>query len=147
MIVSVTRLRLRSVLYLPGFFRYAIPSQRSSTHAQGFVDGRLIPETMLTFWTITRWQSEADMRAWRGSGAHGRSMSKLAAWCDEASVARWESPDDTTFPTWQDCYRRLVESGRFTPVNHPSTNQSAKQIPEPHYHNESRSMSFTRANP
>jgi hypothetical protein len=100
---------------------------------------------MRIFWTITRWNSESDMRAWRGSGAHGKSMSKLAVWCDEASVARWEANDSTAFPTWQECYRHLTESGRFTPVDRPSPDQIERKIPLPNFRRERQSMSFQRA--
>ena len=132
-VVSVTRLRLRSVLYLPGFLFYATASRREMERVQGFVDGRLIADAKLTFWTITRWRAEDEMRAWRGTGAHGRSMPKLAGWCDEASVARWEVGEDAEFPDWPECYKRLCHSGRFTPVNRPSRAQSAGVIREPDF--------------
>ncbi len=71
MLVSVTRLRLRSRWFLPGFFVHATRSRKQAETAAGFRDGKLISEGLRVFWTITRWDSENDLRAWRGRAAHG----------------------------------------------------------------------------
>src|SRR3712207_7769762 len=49
-----------------------------------------------TFWTMTVWESEKDMRAYLMSGAHKKAMPKLASWCSEASVAHWRSEEHTS---------------------------------------------------
>ena len=39
------------------------------------------------FWTRSLWRDSAAMRTFMQSGgAHGTAMSKLAHWCDEASL-------------------------------------------------------------
>ena len=120
MIVSTTRLRLRSWRYLVGFARDTLGSLRQAKAAAGCLDGQLLFERRRTFWTVTRWSSEAAMRAWRGSSAHARAMPHLLEWCDEASVVRWEAPEDAPFPTWEECHRRMVSQGRPSKVRHPS---------------------------
>ena len=142
MLVSVTRLRLRSVLYLPGFAFYAQGSLKQMRQANGFVDGRLIPDGLFIYWTMTRWTTEAAMKAWRGSGAHGKSMRKLAGWCDEAAAGRWLQEEAAAFPGWQVCYERLLSEGHFTPVDYPSKDQAAKLIAMPDYSREQRGLSL-----
>ena len=125
MIISVTRLRLRSWRQVAGFARHTLASRRQAIAAPGFLDGRLLAERRLTFWTITRWASDDAMRQWRAAGAHGRAMPFLMEWCDEASVARWEQPDDTAFPSWQDCRTRMANEGRASLVSRPSDAQKS----------------------
>lgn len=123
MIASLTRLRLRSVRFLPGFFLYAQRSRQEMQQASGFLEGRLLADKHLTFWTFSFWSDAEAMKAWRGAGAHGASMQKLKHWCDEASVARWEVAEGTAAPDWQACHHRLVTEGRLTPVLQPSAAQ------------------------
>jgi hypothetical protein len=94
---------------------------------------------------MTRWTSEAAMKAWRGSGTHGKSMRKLAGWCDEAAAGRWTEEEGEAFPDWKICYERLVSAGHFTPVDKPSRNQAAKVIVEPDYGRAKRALSFAHS--
>lgn len=125
MIVSVTRLRLRSWRQVAGFMRHTAASLRQAVGAAGFLDGRLLAARRFTFWTVTRWSSDDAMRQWKATGAHGRAMPFLMEWCDEASVARWEQDDDAPFPTWQECQRRMARQGRASLVRLPSDAQIA----------------------
>ena len=131
MIVSATRLRLRSWRHAAGFARYTAVSLGQAVLAPGFMDGRLLAGPRLTFWTVTRWSSDDAMRRWRSAGAHGRAMPFLAEWCDEASVARWEQPGGAPFPTWPDCAGRMAGEGRASRVRQPSPAQKAGAAPEP----------------
>lgn len=117
--VSLTRLRLRSIRFLPGFFFHAVRSQRQVRRAPGFLGGALLPDSRRAFWTMTIWDSEASMRAYMTDGAHRAAMPKLLAWCDEASVAHWEQ-DEAVLPTWQDADRRMRQMGRPSRLRHPA---------------------------
>jgi len=117
--VSLTRLRIRSVRFVPGFFLYALSSERQVRKAQGFMNGALLPDQSWTFWTMTAWDSEQSMRAFMTSGAHKQAMPHLLHWCDEASVAHWTQPD-AALPAWTEADARMQESGRASKVNHPS---------------------------
>jgi quinol monooxygenase YgiN len=128
--ISVTRLRVRSVFYLPQFIWYTLRSQRQVTRAEGFLAGRLMRDPGNAFWTVTAWKDEAAMRAYRGSGAHMKAMPKLLDWCDEASIAHWEQ-DGAELPAWSEAHRRMVAEGRMSKVKHPSQAQLAKQIAAP----------------
>jgi quinol monooxygenase YgiN len=128
--ISVTRLRLRAFWYLPQFIRLASQSTRQAEQASGFLGGKLLPEASKAFWTITAWESEEAMRAYRNTEAHRRAMPKLLEWCDEASVAHW-SQENPALPDWQEVHRRMLKEGRMSKVNHPSSSQIANQIASP----------------
>jgi hypothetical protein len=128
MLASVTRLRVRSLGFLPIFLWYTFLTQRQVERAAGFFGGRLLVDSRRTFWTLTVWESEQRMKGFRGSGAHARVMSKLGKWCDEAAYSHWPTEG---VPTWQEAYERLVEEGRLSRVEYPSKNHIDRQFPKP----------------
>jgi hypothetical protein len=67
-LASVTRLRVRALSYMPGFLWHAFLGQRHAKRAPGFVGGALLVDAHRTFWTLTVWESEKAMKAFRGSG-------------------------------------------------------------------------------
>jgi heme-degrading monooxygenase HmoA len=129
-LISVTRLRVRSFLYLPGFLWDTLHSVRQVQRSPGFLGGRLLVNARYVFWTMTAWQDEAAMNAYRTGGAHRQAMPKLLNWCDEAAVVHWtqESPE---IPAWQQAQQHMSEKGRLSKVNHLSAMQAAQQIPAP----------------
>lgn len=122
--VSVTRLRLRSVRFLPRFVVHTLRSIRQVKHAQGFLGGSLLPDRSWTFWTMTAWDSRDSMRAIMVSGSHRTAMPFLLDWCDEASVTHWDQDTDA-LPPWTEADRRMRESGRPSKVRNPSPEHAA----------------------
>ena len=127
MFISITRLRLRHWWYLPPFFLGSNRSIAQARNAPGFRKGMTLSDRRRTFWTMTGWDNEGAMRAYRGNGEHKIVMAKLPGWCDEAAVAHYQADE---LPSWTEAWERLKQ-GRFTPVQHPSADQQAKQIPAP----------------
>lgn len=128
--ISVTRLRIRSLFYLPQFLWYTLRSQRQAERAAGFLGGRLMRDKGNAFWTLTAWKDEAAMRAYRGRGAHVKAMPRLLDWCDEASIGHWEQ-ESAELPTWGEAHSRMVAEGRTSKVRHPSEAQLAGKIAGP----------------
>ena len=118
--VSVTRLRVRSVRFLPSFAMDFIRTRRQVRSATGFRGGSLLADRAWTFWTMTAWDSQASMRRYMTTGSHRTAMPLLLEWCDEASVVHWEQTDET-LPTWTEADRQMRENGRASKVRHPST--------------------------
>lgn len=130
MVASVTRLRVRFVRYLPAFMWKTFLAQRQVMRTPGFLGGRLLIDTGRTFWTLTLWESEQAMKAFRGSGAHARVMPRLLEWCDEASYAHW-APASDAVPTWPEAYEHLATEGRLSRVAHPSPDHEARHFARP----------------
>lgn len=122
--VSLTRLRLRSARFLPGFAYWTLASNRQVRRSTGFLTGWVGQEDFYTYWTATCWQEEAAMRAFRASGAHLTAMRKLLDWCDEASMAHWEQAE-ATVPDGPAALVRMRDAGRISKVRHPSPDHQA----------------------
>ncbi|ODP38677.1 DUF3291 domain-containing protein [Sphingomonas turrisvirgatae] len=116
--ISITRLRVRSLRFMPAFFFHTIRTQRQVCRADGFLDGALLADRKHTYWTMTLWRDAAAMRAYMTSGAHLKAMPKLLHWCDEASIVHWETPD-ARLPDWQEADTRMRKQGRASKVRHP----------------------------
>jgi hypothetical protein len=127
---SVTRLRVRSARYLPAFLWHTLLAQRQVARAPGFSGGRLLIDIGRTFWTLTVWENEQDMKAFRGSGPHAKVMPRLMQWCDEASYAHW-APTGDSVPSWPEAYEHLITDGRRSRVAHPSPNHAARRFAKP----------------
>jgi hypothetical protein len=130
MFASVTRLRVRSVRYLASFVWETFLSQRQAVRAPGFLGGGLLLDAHRTFWTLTVWESERVMKAFRGTAPHAKVMPRLVEWCDEASYAHWV-PTGASVPSWPEAYEHLVAEGRLSRVAHPSPAHDARQFAKP----------------
>jgi len=118
-LISVTRLRIRSLRFLPGFALYSSQSLRQVKKAAGFQQGRLLPDRNWTFWTLTAWDDEQSMRQFMTAGAHKKAMLKLIDWCDEASVVHWQQ-DQADLPSWAEVDQRMRLDGRPSKLRNPS---------------------------
>lgn len=129
-LIAVTRLRVRSARYLPGFLVFALLSALQARRASGNLGTGLLRDANRTFWTRTAWHDETSMRAFMMAKPHRRAMTGLAHWCDEASVVHWTQPN-AALPDWHEAHRRMVAQGRPSKVNHPSAAHRACEIPPP----------------
>jgi deoxyribodipyrimidine photolyase len=126
-LMAVTRLRIRSFRFLVPFLWQVWRSFRRAKHAAGSFGAKVRRADGLAFWTMTAWQDEAAMHAYRIAPPHRDAMPKLLEWCDEAAVAHW-SQASTELPGWDTAERRLAESGRMSKVNPPSVDQRAGRL-------------------
>jgi heme-degrading monooxygenase HmoA len=128
--VSITRLRIRSVRFLPFFAMHTFRSIKQVQRSPGFKGGSLLTDRRWTFWTMTVWDSQESMRRFMTNGSHRGAMPHLLDWCDEASVVHWDQPEDA-LPTWDEAYRRLCEGGRASKVKFPSARHATLSYPMP----------------
>lgn len=128
--ISLTRLRLRSIRFLPFFAIHTRETLRQVRKASGFQTGALLPDRDWTFWTMTAWDSPESMRAYMTVGPHKKAMPHLMNWCDEASVAHWDQ-EGSELPTWEEADRRMRASGRASKVRQPSSRHAGLTYREP----------------
>jgi len=138
-LVSLTRLQLRSSLYLPHFFWHTWRSVRQIKHIKGFRGGRLARDASGAYWTVTVWEDLAAMRDFRNTGAHMTAMPKLLHWCNEASVARWQQ-EHAGLPDGAEMLEKMRALGRVSKVSRPtaehvagSTAGSTAPVPGPRF--------------
>ena len=74
MFVSVTRLRIRGLWYMPAFAMQALRSALQAKHAKGNVSIALLAEARGTFWTRTIWIEESAMRSFILGDPHRRAV-------------------------------------------------------------------------
>ena len=121
--VSITRLRIRSLRFLPRFFIDTMLTGRQTKLANGFLGGSLLADRRRTFWTMTLWNDQSDMRTYMTTGSHLKAMPKLLGWCDEASVVHW-TQHHSSAPDWLEADRRMRTEGRASKVRYPSPNHA-----------------------
>src|SRR5215831_3227500 len=118
-LASITRLRVRSIRYMPEFLFRALASVRQARRSDGCLGADIRRKVQLTFWTRTLWQDEQSMRAFMVAGAHRAVMPKLLDWCDEASLAHWQQ-DSGNLPDWSVATTKMRSDGRTSRVRNPS---------------------------
>ena len=126
-LVSVTRLRVRSYCYLMPFIWYAIRSILQAKRSPGNLGVKLRKRRKLAFWTLTLWESDEAMRAFRVGLPHRKAMRKLPYWCDEGSYAHWKC-NNLAMPSWKEAAEKLSGSGELSRVLYPSPDQKAGRI-------------------
>lgn len=128
--ISVTRLRLKSPLYLPIFMWHNVLIIWQTINTPGFLSGKILQDSQQTFWTMTAWDEQAAMKIFRNSGAHRGVMPKIQDWCDQASVVHWRQAE-TSLPNWVEVHQRLITDGFLTKLTHPSPAHLERKIPAP----------------
>ena len=126
--VSVTRLRVKSFISLPRFFMANEASIKQLRQTIGFVEGIELVGKGLTFWTMTLWESESNMKEFRNSAPHRKAMQQLPDWCDEASYLHWMQ-EEKSLPDCETAYGKMITEGKTTKVRFPSANQISKSYP------------------
>jgi hypothetical protein len=139
--VSITRLRLRSIIYLPQFLLANEASIKSIKRIEGFICGKELIDKKLTFWTVTIWRSGVAMKYFRNNDPHKTAMRKLPLWCDEAAYVHWEQ-DDATIPGWDVVYKRLLADGKMTKVKFPSPQQEGMNYAPTKWSKSARNFKF-----
>ena len=126
--VSVTRLRVKSLLYLIPFMRANEASVKELKGSKGLLKGKELIDKNLTFWTITLWEDEASMKIFWNSSSHRNAMQNLPNWCNEASYHHWVQ-DGVEFPDWCTVSEMLFTEGKISKVRTPSNAQIENKFP------------------
>ena len=125
MIVSTTRLRLRSYRYLLPFGWQVFQVYRQVKKSSGNRGIKLLKSRGLTFWTCTLWQDRQALMTFSHNGTHDQGSSNLQIWCDEAAHGHWPGSE---LPSWKQAAAGLVEHGRLNELTYPSARQQAGEF-------------------
>ena len=128
-LISVTRFRSRSIVFLPLFALHANRAMGQARKADGLLSGAVQRQTDGSFWTLSVWRDERAMHAYVASGAHRSAMPHLRDWAVEASVVRWEA-DSPALPTWTEAARRMRDAGRASKLRHPGPDHATRAYPD-----------------
>jgi quinol monooxygenase YgiN len=101
---------------------HASRSQKQAQTAQGCFGVTTRKTRGLTFWTLSVWEGEAQLRAYLASDPHRAAIPKLFPWCDEAATTHW-SVGSPSMPQWVEATAKLLENGRLLRVRFPSEAQ------------------------
>jgi hypothetical protein len=126
-IVTVTRLRLRSLRFFPGFLWYTRRSIGQAKRTPSNLGVRVRKTKGLAFWTLSIWRGNQAIRTFVPASPHREAMQKLPHWCDEAAFADWEQ-ETADWPSWETAAEKLAASGRLVNVLHPSEQHRAGRI-------------------
>ena len=104
---------------------HATRSSRQAQSARGFITGALSGDLRyLTFWTVTVWESEAAMQAYRAAEPHKTAMRKIGVLCDEAAVAHLHDASEQ-LPSGEEAVQLMRQHGRVSRLLHPSRAHAA----------------------
>lgn len=121
---SVTRLRPRNLRGLAVVALHTWRSKRQLKGQPGFLGGYLATSRpKLALWTVTVWNDEPSMRAFRNASPHLKAMPALLDSCDEAAVVNWIIDDDS-FPPPDEAAAKMKQ-GRISKVRRPSAAHAA----------------------
>ena len=126
--ISITRLKVKSILYILKFLMANEASVKDLVKIKGFLKGKELIDKNLTFWTLTMWTDDISMKTFRNSVPHRKAMQNLPTWCHEASYFHWTQPG-TDLPAWHDASERLISEGKLTKVRNPTPRHLANTFP------------------
>lgn len=107
MLISITRLELKSLAMLPVFIWHALRSRSQAGRAEGLIQVRVDAENWRTYWTVTSWETLEQMMAYRNSGPH---LSAMKHWRAIATAAESHHYDEAIFPGVEDSRRILHQA-------------------------------------
>ena len=118
--ISVTRLRVRSVRFLPLFAVGTWRSVAQIRRTPGFLAGQLAIGRRRTYWTVTMWESQSAMQAYRNSPER-TCVCCAPCWrgLTKAAAVHWEQSDGT-MPSLSEVVERLSREGRLSKLLYPS---------------------------
>lgn len=91
--VSITRLRIRAVRFLPAFLIDTLPSARQVKRAERYLGGQMFADRRQTYWTMTARTDAAAMRATMTAGPHRRAWPPITPLCkrEMRTLSSWKS--------------------------------------------------------
>jgi hypothetical protein len=122
-VVMASRLELRRRRDVPAFLIASLRLRRAFRHAPGSVGlGLAAQPWSRTFWTLSTWASQADLRAYSASPLHRQIMRRFRPAMAGSTFVEWTSVEGAA-PSWDEARERLAATGaRYsTPTVRPGS--------------------------
>ena len=112
--VQASVLRLRRLRDVPAFMAAALRLQAAFADSPGAIEMSLRAAPLRrTFWTLSHWRSDADLRGFVVHPAHLDLMRRFRPAMRSSNFITWHTTDDLP-PTWNDAARRITTDGQPT---------------------------------
>ena len=112
--VQASVLRLRRFRDVPAFMSAALRLQSAFADSPGAIEMSLRAAPLRrTFWTLSHWRSDADLRGFVAHPAHLDVMRRFRPAMRSSNFITWHTTDDLP-PTWNDAALRLTTDGQPT---------------------------------
>jgi hypothetical protein len=120
--VQASVLRLRRFRDVPAFMSAALRLQSAFANTPGAIEMSLRAAPLRrTFWTLSQWRSDADLRGYVVHPAHVDVMRRFRPAMRSSNFITWHTTDDRP-PTWEDAAVRLATDVQSTD-RHPVQQQ------------------------
>jgi uncharacterized membrane protein len=112
--VQASVLRLARLRDVPAFMAAARRLQTAFAESPGAIEMSLRAAPLRrTFWTLSHWRSDVDLRVFVAHPAHLDLMRRFRPALRSSNFITWHTTDDLP-PTWDDAARRIATDGRST---------------------------------
>ncbi len=109
--VQASVLRLRRLRDVPAFMAAALRLQAAFADSPGAIEMALRADPLRrTFWTLSHWRSDANLRSFVVHPAHLDVMHRFRPAIQSSNFYTWYTTDDHP-PTWNDAAQRIASDG------------------------------------
>ena len=109
--VQASVLRLHRLRDVPAFMTAALRLRSAFAESPGAIEMSLRAAPLRrTFWTLSHWRSDADVRRFVAHPAHVELMRRFGPAVRSSQFVSWYATDDLA-PTWDDAARRIAADG------------------------------------
>lgn len=109
--VMASRLEVRSLRHVPGFFVASLSLLRQARRSDG-AHGVTLKAQLLgrTFWTLSAWRDEKAIRAYAAAEPHRSTMRAKHAVMRDSTFVFWRAKAADLPVTWEEARRRIAEN-------------------------------------
>ncbi|MFI6602062.1 DUF3291 domain-containing protein [Nonomuraea sp. NPDC050536] len=109
-VVMASRLEVRSLLQVPGFFLASMAVWRQARRSPGAYGLSLKADLLSrTFWTVSVWHDKAAIHAYAAAEPHRSTMRRKRAVMKESTFIFWNAAADGKPIGWDEVERRIAE--------------------------------------
>ncbi len=105
-----SRLEVRSLRHVPGFFLASLALWRQARRSPGAVGLSLKAQLLRrTFWTLSAWSDRAALESYAAAEPHRSTMRSKRAVVRDSTFVFWTVPAGELPITWSEAQRRIAD--------------------------------------